>query len=80
MPTKIETIMSNHVHLVLLRSVLGVMLTIDSVLLETEGGASGMAAVWHHTVSFFFPSGGSYGRCKATQEHASDAESATLMS
>lgn len=46
--------MSNHVHLVLLRSVLGIMLTIDSVLLETEGGASGMAAVWHHTV-FFFP-------------------------
>lgn len=47
--------MSNHVHLVLLRSVLGIMLTIDSVLLETEGGASGMAAVWHHTVSFFSP-------------------------
>lgn len=45
--------MGNHVHLVLLRSVLGIMLTIDSVLLETEGGASGMAAVWHHTVGFF---------------------------
>lgn len=72
--------MGNHVHLVLLRSVLGTHAAHDSVLCETEGGDSIMAAVWHHPVRFFPPSSGSYGNSKATQEHASDAGSATLLS
>ena len=71
--------MGHHVHLVLLRSVLGIMLPMtqccaarrEKLLSWLQSGITQLD---------LFPSGGSYSNCKATREHASDAESATLLS
>ena len=77
MPTKIQIIFSSSVNPILLRSVLGTVLAIDSVMLKMEWFV--ITAVWS-SCSQPFPSGGSYGICKTTQEPASDTESVALLS
>lgn len=64
--------MSDSVHLILLRPVLGIVLARDSVLLRMERLRSRLQP-GHHAV----PSAGSYSICKTAQECTSDTKSVT---
>ena len=79
MPRMIQIVTGSDVNPILLRPVLGIVLNIDSVLLEMEQLMS-----WTQSGSscsqFYFYSGGSYSISKTTQECASDTESVTLLS